>query len=222
MFVGLILAAVLATTTPGLSEAATVQIRPVAEAISRIKADIAAQPPAASDRERIIRLGRLDQAPRQAVARVDFSKIPPEEREAARKAVSAQIEAVDRSNLEALLKMLPSEGWFRKSVYGDEAAKAAFSIVQHSKPETLKRFLPALERMAAEGEVSGENVAKMFDRVAIAEGRPQRYGTQFKCVDGRWVTPPIEPGDVNNRRKAMGIPFSLEEGLAAAQKLPGC
>jgi hypothetical protein len=44
------------------------------------------------------------------------------------------------------------------------------------------------------------------DRILVAEGKPQRYGTQFHTVDGKLVPRPIEDeANVDARRAAVGL-----------------
>lgn len=108
-----------------------------------------------------------------------MSDLPPEQRAAAFRAISAVIETVDRVNQHALLAMVLAEGWVLRSQYGDQAAAAAFHIVQHGDEILWRRFLSILEPLGAAGEIDGEAYAKVHDRLAVSESRPQRYGTQF-------------------------------------------
>lgn len=65
----------------------------------------------------------------------------------------------------------------------------------------------------------------MFDRLAVAEGRPQRFGTQVVCVDGKQVVdwPNIEdPDNVEERRRAMGFTTTLSEYQALFADYPPC
>jgi hypothetical protein len=60
--------------------------------------------------------------------------------------------------------------------------------------------------MVAKGEVSGTDLAYLTDRVLVADGKKQRYGTQFHRVDGKLVPQPIEDeAAVDDRRKAVGM-----------------
>lgn len=223
--IGLILAAaLLAQQAPaGLSAEARTLVAPVAEAIAAEKARQAALPPPTTDRERLERMGVLDQVGRRAFTVLDFSALPADERQTAETLAWADINAVDKALLDELLTMVPAEGWFKKSVYGERAAGAAFLIIQHSDLENWRRFVPVLEPLVAQGEVEGQSYGLMYDRLAITEGRPQRYGTQMKCKDGRWVVDNLEdPGRVDERRKAMNFPGTMAEYEAHFRTYPPC
>lgn len=181
-------------------------VAPVTEAAARVKAEQAKLSPPTNDTERLLRLGALDQAPRRAMSQLQLSKLPQDQRKAGSSAVGVALAEVSEETLPELLKIIPAEGWFRQSVVGKEAAAAAFRIVQHADAGIQRRFLPALKRLADEGEVEPEQYAAMFDRLALAEGRPQRYGSQMRCEGGKWTPSPIEaPSDVDVRRRALKL-----------------
>ena len=52
--------------------------------------------------------------------------------------------------------------------------------------------MPVLEPLVVTGEVDGQSFGLMYDRLAVNEGRPQRYGSQMKCEAGRYVPEPLE------------------------------
>jgi hypothetical protein len=62
-----------------------------------------------------------------------------------------------------------------------------------------------------DGQARPDSYAYLYDRVAVAEQRPQRYGSQYGA-DG---TPePIEdPDHVDERRKAVGLDTMAEYDL---------
>lgn len=210
---------------PHISAQAAALIAPVGEAIEAEKARQAALPPPASDRERLERMGRLDQVGRKAAIGVDLTALPEPERAAANAALWAPVGALDDRLMEQLLTMVPPEGWFLKSVYGEQAAGAAFLIVQHSGLEHWRRFVPILEPLVAAGEVDGEEFGLMYDRLAVNEGRPQRYGTQMTCKAGKWVIDRDnleDPENADARRAAMGFGWTLAEYEAIFAKYPPC
>jgi hypothetical protein len=220
MLAALILAAILATAPATLSPDAQASIQPVLDAIAAERTAQAALPPAKDDRETLERMGRLDQVGRRAMTKAQFDRAPPEERAAAFKVMSDAMNAVDEENLPKLLAMVPPEGWFSISRYGPDGANAAFLIIQHSGPENWRRFLPAIETMVAKGEASKGSYALMFDRLAMNEGRPQRYGSQLKCIDGRFQPWTLEdPAHIDELRKSMDLPGTYAEYVAAAERM---
>ncbi|HZZ30539.1 MAG TPA: DUF6624 domain-containing protein [Phenylobacterium sp.] len=210
MLLGLVFAAGIAVTPPTpasveLSPQTRVLIAPVHEAIVRARAELDALPPPKDDTERLLRMQRLDQAPRKVI-QIDFSKTPPAEKAAAQAAIWAEIKPIDEANLKALLAMLPPEGWFTISKYGKAGSNVAFLIVQHSDISQWSRFAPVLEKLAAQGEVRGGDYALMYDRLALHDGRLQRYGSQMVCQAGKYVPDRLEdPDHLDERRAALGM-----------------
>jgi len=224
--IALLLAAVLAFQEPAaLSPKARALIAPVAEAIAAEEARQAALPPAANDRERLERMGALDQVGRRALNPIDLTLLPEAERAAANAAMWAPLTATDERLMAELLTMVPPEGWFLKSIYGEQAASAAFLIVQHSDLENWRRFVPVLEPLVAAGEVDGQSYGLMYDRLAQNEGRLQRYGTQVTCKGGKWVIDRDnieDPANADARRREMGFRWTLAEYEAVFARYPPC
>lgn len=224
--IALLLAAVLMMQDPTpLSAEARAVIAPVAEAIAAEEARQAALPPPADVRERLERMGQLDQAGRQAAIRVDLSRLPEGERAAARSAMRAVVAALDERLLAELLPLVPESGWFMPDEYGERASGAAFLIIQHSDLEQWRRFVPVLEPLAMAGKIDGQDYGLMYDRLAISEGRLQRYGTQVTCTAGRYVIDwdNIEdPANIDARRRAIGFPWTLAEYEQSFADYPPC
>jgi hypothetical protein len=214
------LAFAMAAATAPLSPQAQAAIQPVIDAIAAERAAQARLPPPEDDAEKLRRLGRLDQAPRRALKDVDFTKAPEAERKAARAAMGAAIDQVDDAAEAEVLRLVPAEGWFARSKYGEEAARAAFLIIQHSTIENWRRFLPVIERFVARGEADGNSYALLYDRLATSEGRPQRYGSQSRCVDGEMQPYPLEDSArVDEFRRQMRLdPVSFAEYAAASKR----
>jgi hypothetical protein len=211
----LLFAAALAATPAELSPEARSAIAPVLDAIAAERAAQAKLPTAKDDAERLVRLGKLDQAPRLAFPKVDMTKAPEAERALAGKALGAAVNALDAEIQAQVLGMVPPEGWFTRSRYGAEASKAAFMIIQHSSVESWRRFLPVIQPLVATGEVDGEAFALMYDRLEVTEGRPQRYGSQFRCRGGGFESFPLEDATrVEAWRKEAGMPTSYADHLA--------
>ncbi len=104
-------------------------------------------------------------------------------------------------------------GWPGKSLVGKDGANAAWLLVQHADrdPAFQKRCLDLMKEAARKGEVSGQELAYLTDRVRVAQGEKQLYGTQFHTVDGRLVPQPIEDEpNVDKRRKEIGLSTMAE------------
>ena len=214
-----------AVEIPTLSPQARALIAPVAESIADEQARQAALPPPVDDRERLERMGRLDQVGRRVWNTIDLSGLPVGERQRADAAIGLSIQAVDRVHQAQLLAMVPPEGWFLRSRYGEAASSAAFLIVQHGNLDLWQRFVPVLEPLVAIGEVRGESYGLMYDRLAINEGRPQRYGTQMTCKAGKWVIDHAnleDPEHADERRAAMGFRWTLADYEALFADCPPC
>lgn len=224
--IALLFAAVLMVQEPAaLSPEARALIAPVAEAIAAEEARQAALPPPADVRERLERMGRLDQVGRRAAVRVDLSVLPDSERAAAQNALGAPITAMDDRLLAELLPLVPESGWFTPDIYGERASSAAFLIIQHSNVEQWRHFVPVLEPLALAGQIDGQDYGLMYDRLAISEGRLQRYGTQVTCTDGKFVIDwrnIEEPESADARRKAIGFSWTLAEYEQSFADYPPC
>jgi len=222
----LLIAGLLAFQEPApLSAEAQALIAPVAEAIAAEEARQAALALPVSDRERLERMGVLDQVGRRALNPIDLTVLPETERAAANAAMWAPLTAMDERLMAELLTMVPPEGWFLKSLYRERAAGAAFLIVQHSDLENWRRFVPVLEPLVAAGEVDGQSYGLMYDRLAQNEGRLQRYGTQVTCKGGKWVIDwdnLEDPANADARRREMGFRWTLAEYEAVFASHPPC
>lgn len=121
---------------------------------------------------------------------------------------------LDSDNTAALKELLKTYDWIKISEFGADADHDAWLLVQHADLDVpfQTQVLSVLERLYPAGETNSSNYAYLYDRVATAGKRPQRFGTQGQCVGpGRWEPFASEdPGSLDQRRKAMGL-SSLEE-----------
>lgn len=116
---------------------------------------------------------------------------------------------VDEDNTAWLKRELDTGGWFAISTEGAEADKAAWALIQHADrdPDLQARTLAMLEPLARGGDTRPQNYALLYDRVAVAQKRPQRYGTQGGCNPaGVWAPFETEdPANLDQRRATMGL-----------------
>ncbi|MBI1946487.1 MAG: hypothetical protein HYS27_12370 [Deltaproteobacteria bacterium] len=116
---------------------------------------------------------------------------------------------VDAFTRETFARLIGKTGWITLSRYGEEAAQAAWLIVQHADLDVAfqRDVLARMEKLLATGEVKRDNYAYLWDRVAVNEGRKQRFGTQGRCTGpGRWEPREIEdPARVDALREQFDI-----------------
>jgi len=68
------------------------------------------------------------------------------------------------------------------------------------------RIVAALEPVALAGRYDPQTYAEMADAFAIAQSRPQIYGTASACVDGQREPAPVRaPDNLDARRIALGL-----------------
>jgi hypothetical protein len=122
-------------------------------------------------------------------------------------ALMRSILAIDSVLTARLRDIVREHGWPARSLAGEAGARAAFLIVQHSPSNAFQReMLPHIIAAADAGEASRADAAMLEDRVLTDEGKPQRYGTQFRIVAGELVAYPIEdPATLDERRAAVGL-----------------
>jgi hypothetical protein len=116
-------------------------------------------------------------------------------------------EGVDIDNTRFLEEILLNSGWPTISMVGEEASQAAWLLIQHAdhKPDLQAMCLELLKSLPID-EIRQSNVAYLEDRVRVAQGKPQLYGTQFKRIDGNFEPFPIEDVEtLEERRVLMGL-----------------
>ncbi|GLY82295.1 hypothetical protein Airi02_002270 [Actinoallomurus iriomotensis] len=105
-------------------------------------------------------------------------------------------------------RVVAAYGWPGSGLVGEDGAEAAWLLVQHADhdPGFQKQCLALLEDAVASGQASRVNLAYLTDRVRVAEGRPQVFGTQYRRGDGGPEPRPIEdPGRLDQRREKAGL-----------------
>src|SRR5689334_1196293 len=83
-----------------------------------------------------------------------------------------RMEAVHRRNAARLAELIEQYGWLGRSLAGDDAAQAAWMIVQHavSEPDLQRRVLALIKAAAANGEAPLWQAAMLEDRIRGLEG----------------------------------------------------
>lgn len=160
-----------------------------------------AQPPAHPDSvlaEAILDRAEIDQAVLHVAAA-----------DADRANADSLASAVQRLNAAWVRDLIARRGYPRISEVGAEASTRLWLLVQHADhdPAFQRDVLAAMTPLYAEGEVAGANIGYLTDRVRVAAGEPQLYGTQIERWEGHDPIPfEMEaPDRVDERRAALGM-----------------
>jgi hypothetical protein len=121
-----------------------------------------------------------------------------------------RMEVVHRKNAARLRELIAQYGWPAEDIAGRDGAEAAWLIAQHAvgEPGFQRRALALLGTCIAEDRLPPWHAAYLEDRIALHDGRPQRYGTQWvqDPADGRdrpWTL--ADADRVNDLRGEVGL-----------------
>ena len=125
-----------------------------------------------------------------------------------------EMKELHNRNAKTLNEIIDKIGYPTTIKVGEEASEAAWLVIQHSigQPEFMKKCMNLLEVAVSENEATPKNLAYLIDRIAVFEGKPQLYGTQFDWDENGSLSPNIfdDLTKVNERRKSIGL-NTLEE-----------
>jgi hypothetical protein len=192
---------------PAIILAAAMLAAPESSVVERATADAKAL----TAREALIgelgAMGTMDRTMRQVF--LDARKTAtPDERTAMDQVWAAYYKPIDARHSARLKVLLDGRGWFTPQEVGARAAADAFLVASHSPDlELQKAVLAKMEPLVAAGQAP-TGYANLYDRVAVQDGRPQRYATQMAgCVSGKHVLPAdVEaPERLEQRRAALGL-----------------
>jgi hypothetical protein len=121
--------------------------------------------------------------------------------------LTAAIKSADDDNLSWLKSIVTEFGWPTRTMVGEDGAHAAWLLVQHADadPKFQRRCVDLILRLPKQ-EYSQTDAAYLTDRVLLAEGKAQLYGTQFTMSAGKAQPRPIEDeAHVDQRRASVGL-----------------
>lgn len=161
----------------------------------------------------LVDLYRRDQRARKEMVRAVNAAAPPAPGEAYAPEAMPAVERVIGIDAEAsayLERVLDEYGWPTFEMVGRDGAEAAWAIAQHAdrRPALQARALTLMEEAVAAGQAEPAKLAYLTDRVLVARGERQRYGTQFvEDDDGVHRPYPVEDGEpLDLRRARVGLP----------------
>jgi hypothetical protein len=119
---------------------------------------------------------------------------------------------VDEANLPKLKHIFNQDGFPTTVMVGIEGVQAAFLLATHADDDPLfqANILKIITPRLRKNEIDGNQYALLTDRVLVAQGKHQRYGTQFEGRGDQMKPKPIQDeAHVDERRRALGL-ISIE------------
>ena len=122
---------------------------------------------------------------------------------------NAEMAKLHGENADVLDSIMDLIGYPTFDKVGKEASDAAWLVIQHAieRPDFMRKCAKHLEAAVQENNASPVNLAYLTDRIAVFEGKPQIFGTQFDWDENGEMSPmPFKDLDlVNKRRKSIGL-----------------
>jgi hypothetical protein len=132
-----------------------------------------------------------------------------------------EMKELHNRNAKTLNDIIDTIGYPTIDKVGKEANEATWLVIQHSigQPVFMKKCAILLESAVSENKADPKYLAYLTDRIAVFEGKPQLYGTQFDWDEYGNLSPNLfdHVTKVNERRKAIGL-NTLEEQTEIIRK----
>jgi hypothetical protein len=119
-----------------------------------------------------------------------------------------QIQFQDSLNLSQVERIINQYGWLGPEEVGENGSTAIFLVIQHADLSVQEKYLPLMRKAVSEKKALPKRLALLEDRVAIRQGRKQRYGSQLaqNPETGIYYVSSLEdPDNVDKRRASVGL-----------------
>lgn len=128
---------------------------------------------------------------------------------------------IHRTNAVLLEEIISEIGFPTEELVGKEAADAAWLVIQHSicSPNFMRFCASIMRKAVNEQQADSKQLAYLEDRIAVLEGKTQRYGTQFDWNENGELSPNLydDLALVNKRRQELCM-ISLEQQTELIRK----
>ena len=122
--------------------------------------------------------------------------------------IAANLGEIDAQLSAELKEIVAKSGWPTIKLVGIDASNGAMLVLTHTRDHAWQlSLLPLLTKLADEDRIDGLPLAFVIDKELVAEGKLQRYGTQFTRVDDGIAMYGVEdPGGLDASRTRVGLP----------------
>ena len=161
-------------------------------------------------RDQLLKMGAEDQAVRGFANGKQVSGMTKE--------MIQKLPATDARLTAALQQIVKERSWPTIALVGIDASNAAMLILTHAADHAWQRqLLPQLQALADAGKIDGSSLALVVDKELVAAGKLQRYGSQFKFINGKMAMYAVEDPSTLNQRRAQALlpPMDVYKELLA-------
>jgi len=105
-------------------------------------------------------------------------------------------------------KILDEHGWLGADIIGRDGNSTLFLVIQHSDQATQEKYLPMMREAVANGNANASSLALLEDRVALGQGKKQKYGSQIgkdNKTGEYFVLPLVNPDSIAIWRASVGL-----------------
>jgi hypothetical protein len=122
--------------------------------------------------------------------------------------ILAAVQHMDADNLVWIKNLSAGTGIPTIAQVGESGVHWTWLLVQHADddPQFQLSVQPVFAQRQAAGELPADDLARLTDRVLLAAGKPQRFGTQFDWLSGRFKPKGIvNVPDIESNRSSLGL-----------------
>lgn len=151
-------------------------------------------------RDQLLKMGEQDQAARGFSHGKQTSAVTQD--------MIHQLPAISTRLTLELKEIVKEKGWPTIALVGIDASNAAMLILTHTSDHAWQRqLLPQLQELADANKIDLSPLALVIDKELVAEGKLQRYGSQFKFFNGEIAMYAVEnPATLDQRRAKALLP----------------
>lgn len=126
----------------------------------------------------------------------------------------------DQENSSRMRELVDAGQFPSAADVGRDGIRAVWLVAAHSErdPELQQKLLALLEPLAKSGDLVPQDFALLSDKIKVAKGEPQQYGTQFRAIGGINHPQPIaDVATLDKRRTDTGMLTLREYGCLLQQ-----
>ena len=121
---------------------------------------------------------------------------------------------INDSNKLRVTAILDRYGYPGPAEVGPEASRIPVLILIHADLKTQQKYLGIIKKAVKQQKLNGEYLGVLIDKIQIALGKPQIYGTQFRRnpATGKNEPYPVKhPDRIEKERSRLGFPMTYAE-----------